>query len=96
MARIDAAKAEQLGLAVAVTEPGEALAGARALAARLAERAPLAVGMAKLILNTCTDVDAETGRRLERLGQSVLKVTDDHREGAAAFLERRPPVWTGR
>ena len=75
---------------------GGALDAARAIAARLAGLAPLALGMAKLVLNTCTDVDAETGRRLERLGQSVLKTTDDHREGAAAFLEKRPPRWTAR
>ena len=51
--------------------------------------------MAKLVLNTCTDVDSETGRRFERLGQSVLKTTKDHLEGASAFLEKRPPQWTG-
>jgi enoyl-CoA hydratase/carnithine racemase len=66
------------------------------LAERIGALAPLAVGMAKLILNTCTDVDSETGRRLERLGQSVLKVTDDHREGTAAFVEKRTPQWKGR
>lgn len=93
---IDASQAMQVGLATEITRPGEALAGARALASRLAGRAPLALGMAKVILNTCTDVDAETGRRLERLGQSILKVTDDHAEGVLAFLERREPKWAGR
>jgi len=53
-------------------------------------------GMAKFVLNTCTDVDAETGRRLERLGQSVLKTTEDHREGAQAFLDKRTPEWQAR
>jgi enoyl-CoA hydratase len=66
------------------------------MAARLTEVAPLALGMAKLVLNTCTDVDAETGRRLERLGQSVLKTTEDHREGAQAFLDKRSPRWQAR
>lgn len=91
-----APRAHQLGLVTEVVPTGGALDAARGIAARLAGLAPLALGMAKLVLNTCTDVDAETGRRLERLGQSVLKTTDDHREGAAAFLEKRPPRWTAR
>lgn len=46
------------------------------------------------MINTCGDVDLETGRRLERLGQSVLKKTNDHAEGAQAFIEKRKPNWT--
>ena len=93
---IGAEDAKALGLATMVTEPDAVLDGALALAQEMAAYAPLALGMAKLVLNTCTDVDHETGRRLERLGQSVLKTTSDHAEGAAAFLERRPPQWQGR
>ncbi|MCU1455176.1 MAG: enoyl-CoA hydratase-isomerase, phenylacetic acid degradation [Acidimicrobiales bacterium] len=85
----------QMGLATEVRPEGQALDGALELAARLGQLAPLAIGMAKLVLNTCTDVDAETGRKLERLGQSVLKLTDDHREGATAFMEKRAPQWRG-
>jgi enoyl-CoA hydratase len=92
---LDAAAAKQAGLATRVVPAGQARAAAVELAQDLASRAPLAIGMAKLILNTCMDVDAETGRRLERLGQSVLKTTDDHREGAAAFAAKRTPQWTG-
>jgi len=95
-ATIPAARALELGLATEVVADGNALNAARALAERLLAMAPLALGMAKLVLNTCTDVDSETGRRLERLAQSVLKVTDDHREGAAAFAEKRPPRWAGQ
>lgn len=95
-ASVPADRALELGLATEVVEEGKAVAAARTLAGRLLELAPLAVGMAKLILNTCTDVDAETGRRLERLGQSVLKTTIDHRKGAAAFLEKRPAIWEAR
>lgn len=91
-----APRALELGLATEVVADGGALEAAVAMAGRLAAMAPLALGMAKLVLNTCTDVDAETGRRLERLGQSVLKTTEDHREGALAFLEKRPPQWQGR
>ena len=93
---IGADDARALGLATVVTEPGGVLDAAVALAEEMNAFAPLALGMAKLVLNTCSDVDHETGRRLERLGQSVLKTTRDHAEGAAAFLARRPPNWEGR
>lgn len=89
-------RALELGLATEVVGDGEAVQAARKLTDRLLSLAPLALGMAKLVLNTCTDVDAETGRRLERLGQSVLKTTSDHREGAAAFLAKRRPRWEAR
>jgi len=95
-ATIPAARALELGLATEVVADGNALNAARALAERMLAMAPLALGMAKLVLNTCTDVDSETGRRLERLAQSVLKATDDHREGVAAFGEKRPPKWAGQ
>ena len=91
---LDAAAAESAGLATRVVPKGGAREAAVALAQELATKAPLAIGMAKLVLNTCTDVDSETGRRLERLGQSVLKTTNDHREGAAAFTEKRTPQWS--
>jgi enoyl-CoA hydratase len=95
-AAVPAERALALGLATEVVSDGEALAAARRLAERLMALAPLALGLAKLVLNTCTDVDAETGRRLERLAQSVLKVSDDHSEGVAAFAEKRQPKWRAR
>jgi len=48
------------------------------------------------VLNSCLNVDPETGRNLERLGQSILKKTDDHLEGAKAFVEKRRPDFKGR
>ena len=57
-----------------MTEPGGAVDAAVALAGEMSSYAPLALGMAKLVLNTCTDVDHETGRRLERRIQAELLV----------------------
>jgi enoyl-CoA hydratase len=93
---LDGNAAKAAGLATEVAPAGTTVDVALQLAAELAGFAPLALGMAKLVLNTCADVDAETGRRLERLGQSVLKTTADHREASAAFLDKRKPQWNGR
>ena len=62
----------------------------------LAAKAPLALGLAKLVLNACANVDPDTGRQLERLGQSILKKTEDHEEGAKAFVEKRKPKFKGK
>lgn len=65
-------------------------------ARRIASKAPLAVGMVKLVLNRCADVDMATARDIERLGQSTLRQTADHLEGVRAFLAKRAPEWQGR
>lgn len=89
-----AERANELGLVTQLVDAGQALSAALAMARTLAGKAPLALGIAKMVINTCADVDLETGRRLERLGQSVLKKTHDHAEGAQAFIEKRKPDWT--
>ncbi len=91
-----AERAHQLGLVTRLAEPGAALDGALEMARELKAKAPLAVGMAKLVLNSCAEADLELGRRFERLGQSVLKKTGDHLEGARAFMEKRKPDWKAR
>lgn len=93
---IPAARALEIGLVDEVHPPAELLPRTREFAARLAAKAPLALGLAKLVLNACANVDPDTGRHLERLGQSILKKTEDHEEGARAFVEKRKPNFKGR
>ena len=93
---INAAKAADIGL-VDEVHPDEVLMDkAVEFAELLASKAPLALGTAKLVINQCVNVDIETGRNFERIGQSVLKLTEDHREGAKAFVEKRKPEFKGR
>lgn len=93
---ISSLQALEWGIVTQVVPDGEVVDAAILLANRLNRVAPLAVGMAKLVLNSCLDVDSETGRKLERLGQSILKSTGDHAEGVQAFIEKRDPNWQGR
>jgi enoyl-CoA hydratase/carnithine racemase len=93
---MSAERANELGLVTRLVDAGEAMSAALEMARQLCAKAPLALGMAKVVINTCADVDLETGRRLERIGQSVLKKTSDHAEGALAFVEKRKPQWTGQ
>ena len=92
---IQAPVALQLGLVDEILAPDKLMPRAVEFAKQLATKAPLALGMAKVVINNCLNVDQDTGRQLERLGQSILKKTEDHREGAKAFLEKRPAVFRG-
>lgn len=93
---ISAAKALELGLVDEVHAPETVVEKAKEFATQLAAKAPMALGLAKIVLNACANVDPDTGRHLERLGQSILKKTEDHEEGAKAFVEKRKPKFKGR
>ena len=93
---IEAREALTVGLVEEIVPAEMLIARALEFARELAAKAPQATGLAKLVINNCLDVDLHTGRNFERLGQSVLKRTDDHKEGARAFVGKRPAVFTGR
>jgi enoyl-CoA hydratase/carnithine racemase len=63
---------------------------------KLTKKAPHAMGMGKHVINLCLNTDMHTGRFIERLGQSVLVLSEDHQEGMQAFREKRKPVFKGR
>jgi enoyl-CoA hydratase len=93
---LPAADAHRLGLVNALTEPGEALDGARQLAARIAVNGPLAVAATKQIITQQQDWDSgDVWARQESLLRPVF-LSEDAREGALAFAEKRPPAWKGR
>jgi enoyl-CoA hydratase/carnithine racemase len=93
---IPAAEALRIGLVTSVVPDGTHLDAARALAEELARNAPLAVGLAKKLVDLGAGADKHTFQAMELLAQSVLLPTDDAREGARALAERRPPRFTGR
>jgi enoyl-CoA hydratase/carnithine racemase len=93
---IDAARALQIGLVTRVVPKAKLQDEARTLADKLVKKAPLALGAAKALINTCQQVDATSGRVLERMAQSALILSHDHKEGVKAFREKRPPQYKGR
>jgi enoyl-CoA hydratase len=93
---IDAQTALAWGL-VSEVVPGAELAGAaRRLAERVLSRGPLAVRLAKLAVNASARVDLESGLLIETLAQAICFQSEDKQEGTTAFLEKRPPSFTGR
>jgi enoyl-CoA hydratase len=91
-----AADAYRCGLVNSLTAPGEALAGARALAARITVNGPLAVAATKEIITKAADWTLDEGLDAQRPILAPVFASDDAREGARAFAEKRAPQWKGR
>jgi enoyl-CoA hydratase len=93
---IDAAKAKEIGLILDVVPLASLLGHARAALERIAKKGPLAVRRAKEAIDRGADLELADGLTIEREVFSDLFASVDRREGMKAFLEKRPPVFTGR
>lgn len=93
---LSARDAHRYGLVNALTPPGGALDGALALAARIAANGPLAVAATKEILSAAQDWSLDEGFSRQEEIYAPVFASDDAREGALAFTEKRAPKWTGR
>ena len=92
---VTAQRLEQYGLINLLVEPGEALAAAKKLARTILANAPLSVELSKRIIVEQRDWPLdEMFARQEAIVGHLLR-SNDAKEGAAAFLERRAAKWTG-
>jgi enoyl-CoA hydratase len=91
-----AERAFELGMINRLAEPGETVDRAIELAEAIAANAPLALAATKRILTEAVDwPDGEFFERQRAIADPVAR-SEDAREGATAFAERRDPVWRGR
>ena len=95
-AMMDAPRAHELGLVNRLTPAGEALAGALDLARAVAKNAPLAVRITKQVIVSSQAWSPE--EMWQRQGEAIAPIftSEDAREGARAFAEKRAPNWQGR
>ena len=92
---IDADTALRWGLVNRVVPQGELLDNAFAYARQIAANAPLAVRAAKELAYRSRDLDLAAGLRIEQAMARIIRESDDAREGAQAFSEKRDPNFTG-
>lgn len=94
--RIGAAEALRLGLVDHVVPMNELMSKCNEIAKEICLSAPLAVQRIKQVALRGLDAPLTEGLRLEREGYEWLLQTEDSREGAVAFAQKRPPNWKGR
>jgi enoyl-CoA hydratase len=92
---VDAARARELGLVNTVVAPGAVLDTAVELAGRIAANGPLGLAAVKELVRLWATDPAAARARLPEWQRRVFG-SEDAREGATAFVEKRAPVWQGR
>ena len=93
---LGAEQAHAYGLVNRLTEPGQALEAALGLAGEVGANGPMAVAVSKQIVSESADWSAAEMFERQRPIVAPVFSSADAREGAAAFAEKRKPVWTGK
>ena len=93
---IDANTAYSLGIVNQVFEDSQLIQGTYTMAARLAQSAPIALGLMKRALNKTYQLTLEDILELEANMQAICLETVDHQEGVNAFKEKRKAQFTGK
>ncbi|RZQ60596.1 enoyl-CoA hydratase family protein [Amycolatopsis suaedae] len=94
--KLDAQRAERIGLASSVVPDEELPAAVGALARRLADGPAQAYSATKVLLTRELDMDLGSAVELEAITQALLMNTEDHKEFYRAWTAGRSPQWTGR
>ncbi|HEY2840964.1 MAG TPA: enoyl-CoA hydratase-related protein [Pirellulales bacterium] len=92
---VGALEALEWGLVNRVVPGADLMTETVALANQITQNAPQALGMAKRIVDQGDGLDKHTQMALERWAQSQLLATNDVQEAVLAFMEKRPPKFTG-
>ena len=88
---IDGQEAERIGLVTQSVESNDLKNVTNQLVESILSKGPLALKLAKMVVNRGQDVDLDTALMLEKLAQTVLFASEEKHEGTQAFLEKRRP-----
>jgi len=93
---ISAEEALQIGLVQKVASQGEVMDAARSMAQKIIIKGPLAIRSAKKAIDEGLKVSLQEGQEIEAKHFGALFDTEDQKEGAKAFLEKRKPEFKGK
>jgi enoyl-CoA hydratase len=93
---ISAERAHSLGLVNRLCDDGAALDTALALAESICANSPVAVRESLRVINQSLDAGDALAWQLSAAAAANVRASEDSREGIAAFLEKRAPVWRSR
>lgn len=93
---INAERAYQINLITRLVEQEDLMPTLESMAAHIAAFAPLVPQFMKSMVNYGLEAGQHSGLMLEKFAQAALCETQDKKEGLSAFLEKRPPNWTGK
>jgi enoyl-CoA hydratase len=93
---ISAERAHHHGLVNALCEDGQALDAAMTLADRICANAPVAVRASRKVVLEATNAPDDVGWKMSIDAMAQAMGSADFKEGLTAFIEKRPPNWTGK
>jgi enoyl-CoA hydratase len=93
---ISAERAHHHGLVNVLCEDGQALDGAMTLADRICANAPVAVRASRKVVLEATNAPDDVGWKMSIDAMAQAMGSADFKEGLTAFIEKRPPTWTGK
>jgi len=93
---IDAKTAEQHGLVNKVVPADQLKSAVQELATELLNKPPVAIKVAKQLINNSTETNLRIGLTHESEAFGILGSTEDFKEGTTAFLEKRKPKFKGK
>lgn len=94
-ALFDAATAHRIGLVNELVPAEQLLARVRTVADRIAANAPRSIALTRSVIEQTWGADDATSWGVSDAASSLVLGSSDALEGTAAFIEKRPPVWTG-
>ena len=94
--RLSAHEAEKIGLVNRVVPSKELEIALNDMAGKLAEKNPVALRIAKTLINRALEADRVTTSELEVMSAIVNATSEDYQEGVRAFNEKRKPIFKGR